>query len=258
MDLILVTFADITDRKKWTESILELNNQLQNANRDLERYGHSLSHDLRAPVRTILSFSKIILEEFDTGSYGSVKDYLNRIIHNAENMDKMIAGLSQLAGISRSSFKRYYVSLSDIAEKIIADLKMDNPEREIEVSVQKNMMDNVEPSMMLIALTNLLKNSWKFTRDRKHPKVNFGIRTINNKKTYFVEDNGIGFNMNYSNKLFGMFQRLHTDEKFEGTGTGLAIVKSIIEKHNGEVWAESEEGKGTTIYFTIGRLSTDF
>lgn len=254
MDLILVIFIDITDRKKWTESVLELNNQLQKVNCDLQRYGHSLSHDLRAPVNMILGFSKIILEELDSGSCESIRDYLNRIIHNADNMNKMIDGLSQLAGIASTSFSKYYVSLSDIADRVIADLKIEDPEREIEVNIERDMIDVVEPSMMLIALTNLLNNSWKFTCGRKPAKIRFGFKKTNDKKTYFIEDNGVGFNMSSAGKLFGMFQRLHSDQKFKGTGTGLAIVKSIIEKHNGEVWAESEEGKGTTIFFTIGSL----
>lgn len=251
LDLILITFLDITDRKKWTDSILELNNHLQTANCNLDRYGHSLSHDLRVPVSTILGFSKLALEELEAKSYESVKEYIRRVIHNVENMDQMIVGLSQMAGIAGASFKKYYVSISDIAYKIIADLRTDDPERDVQVSIQQNLMDTVEPSMMLVALNNLLKNAWKFTRNKKPAIIKFGTTKIENKMTYFIEDNGVGFNMSLAGKLFGMFQRFHPESEFEGTGTGLAIVKSIIEKHDGKIWAKSEEGKGTTIFFTL-------
>lgn len=132
-------------------------------------------------------------------------------------------------------------------------MKSSDPDREIEINIQQNMMDTVEPSLMLIALTNILTNSFKFTRNEKPAKINFGLKNLDGKKAYFIEDNGVGFDMKYVSKLFGMFQRLHSDKEYEGTGTGLAMVKTIIEKHGGEVWAYSEEGKGTTIYFTIGR-----
>lgn len=252
MDLILITLIDITDRKKWTDSILELNEQLKIANTNLERYGDSLAHDLRAPLRAILGFSKIVMEELGTESAIDIREYLQRILHNAENMDQMILGLSQIAGIARASINRHHVSLSDIANKVAIELRLENPDRAAEIYIQQNMFESVEPSMMLVALNNLLKNSWKFTRSREFTKINFGSKDHYKKKVYFINDNGVGFNMNNAGRLFGMFQRLHSTAKFEGTGTGLAIVRTIIEKHNGEVWAESEEGKGTTIYFTIG------
>ncbi|NLG18107.1 MAG: PAS domain S-box protein [Fibrobacter sp.] len=253
MNIILLAMQDITDRKRWTDSILELNESLRTANAELERYGHALAHDLRAPVRAIAGFTKIILEEYETISKENIKEHLERIVHNADNMESMIVGLSQLAGITRASLKRYYLCLTDIAERIIADLKSSDPDREIEINIQQNMMDTVEPSLMLIALTNILTNSFKFTRNEKPAKINFGLKNLDGKKAYFIEDNGVGFDMKYVSKLFGMFQRLHSDKEYEGTGTGLAMVKTIIEKHGGEVWAYSEEGKGTTIYFTIGR-----
>lgn len=252
LDLILMTFEDVTDRKRWTDSILELNNKLQTANNALERYDITLSHDLRAPLKTILGFSKIIMSDYSSGLSGEVKEYMDRVIYNAEVMDQMITALSQLAGLSRTPMNRIPVDLSDIAEKVISQLKISEPNRNVDVNIQTHLMENVDPSLFLVVLTNILRNSWKFTRDRDIARVSFGVKEHNGKKIFFIKDNGVGFDMKYSYMLFGMFQRIPSDKRFEGTGTGLAIVKSIIDMHNGEIWADSREGVGTTIYFTVG------
>ena len=252
LDLILMTFLDVTNRKKWTDSLVELNQKLHAANEDLERYGHTLSHDLRAPVGAIKMFTQILLSDHGSEFSREVREYLNRVAFNADIMDQMITGLSQLAGFSRSSLSRMYVSLSDIAEKIISQLKSSEPDRTSEIEIQKNMFETVDPSMFLVALTNLLNNSWKFTRDRSPAKISFRLQEDGGKRVYLVQDNGVGFDMKYAYKLFGMFQRLHSDMSFEGTGTGLTIVKKVIERHGGEVWINSKEGEGTTVFFTIG------
>lgn len=253
LDLILIAFVDVTDRKKWTDSILELNEKLKTSNEDLERLGHTLSHDLRAPVRVMAGFAKMILDDYGSELSDDLKEYISRVEHSAETMDKMISGLSQLAGLSRLPVNNISISLTDIADTIISQLKSNDPNRLVDVSIEQNMIEAVEPSMFLIVLTNLLRNSWKFTRGQSPAKITFGVKEKNGMKIYFVKDNGAGFDMKYAHKLFEMFQRLHSEKEFEGTGTGLAIVKSIINKHGGEIWADSAIGKGTTIFFTIGR-----
>lgn len=251
LDLILVTLTDITDRKKWTDSLIELNNKIKASNNELERYGHTLSHDLRAPLNVIISFSEIILSDYAPELPNDVKEYIGRITYNAQVMNQMISALSQLAGLTRYEIYRIPISLSDIANKIISQLKNNEPERIVDITIQSDMIANADPSMMLIALTNLLRNSWKFTRERSTTKIIFGQKSGNDHIIYFIKDNGIGFNMKYAYKLFKMFQKLHSDTIYEGTGTGLAIVKAVIEKHGGEIWIDSKEGEGTTVYFTL-------
>mgnify|MGYP001954243764 CR=1 FL=1 len=252
LDLILVTFVDITDRKKWTDSIVELNQRLQAANEDLERYGQTVSHDLRVPVRAIKSFTEILLSDHYSELSENAKEYFDRVVFNVDIMDQMITGLSQLAGLSRSALNRIRISLSDIGEKIISQLKMSDPDRAVEVEIQRDMYETVDPSMFMVALTNIFKNSWKFTRDRSPAKISFRLQEDGGKKVYLIKDNGVGFDMKYAYKLFGMFQRLHSGTTFEGTGTGLAVVKKVIERHGGKVWIDSKEGEGTTLFFTVG------
>ncbi len=252
LDLVLVTFLDITDRKKWTDSIVELNQKLRAVNEDLEQYGQTLSHDLRAPLRAIKGFTEILLSDYSSELSEESKEYFDRIAFNADIMDQMIVGLSQLAGLSRSALHRSYISLSDIVENVISQLKMSNPDRVVEVEIQRDLYENVDPTMFMVALTNIFRNSWKFTRDRTPAKISFRLQEDGGKRVYLVKDNGIGFDMKYAYKLFGMFQRLHSDKKFEGTGTGLAVVKKIIDRHGGEIWFDSKEGEGTTLFFTVG------
>lgn len=251
LDLILIVFQDVTDKKNWTDSILELNKKLEDSNRELERFGHALSHDLRGPVSAMLLLSELILKEYGSELSQNIKECISKLAQSAKTMNDMISGLSELAGLSHLSVKRAMVNLSEIAEKVIMQLRMGEPNRVVDVIIDHDMIENAEPSMLLIVLTNLLKNSWKFTRDRSPAKIVFGQKEVNGKKTYYVNDNGIGFDVKSAENLFNMFHRLPSGKTFEGTGTGLAIAKSIINKHGGEIWAESEEGKWTTIYFTI-------
>ncbi|MBL8028601.1 MAG: PAS domain-containing protein [Fibrobacteres bacterium] len=251
LDLILIVFQDVTDKKNWTNSILELNKKLEDSNMELERFGHALSHDLRGPLSAMVVLSELILNDYGSELSENMKESMIRLDQSAKTMNDMISGLSELAGLSHLSIIRTTVNLSEIADKVIMQLRMGQPNRSVDVIIQHDIIENVEPSMLLIVLTNLLKNSWKFTRDSSPAKIVFGVKEMNGRKTYFVNDNGIGFDVKSSKNLFNMFQRLPSGKTFEGTGTGLAIAKSIIKKHSGDIWAESEEGKWTTIYFTI-------
>jgi PAS domain S-box-containing protein len=250
-DMLLLDLIDVTDRKTWTDSILILNDELRASNYDLENLGHIISHDLRAPIRAIDGFTKIILSEHNADLKDEVKEWLNRIVYNAEVMEQMISGLMELSRISRSTISKIPFNLSDLVKKITDELKKEEPQRVIEFKIQQDIIEYVEPTLMLIAFLNIFRNAWKFTRDKVPAKIQFGFNYENGKRIFFVKDNGIGFNMKYIDRLFGMFQRLHTKSEYEGTGAGLAIAKRVIERHNGKIWAYGEEGKGATIYFTL-------
>jgi signal transduction histidine kinase len=164
LDLILVVFEDVTDKKNWSDFIIELNKNLEISNAELKTFGHSLTHDLRAPVGIIEGFTKMILNDYGFELSDEVKGYMSRVLNSAETMDQMISGLSQLSGLSRLFVNRSTVNLSVIAENVISQLRVSEPGRAVDVSIEQELFERVEPSMFLIALTNLLKNSWKFTR----------------------------------------------------------------------------------------------
>lgn len=253
MNVILIALTDITERKQWADTLVNLNKELRAANSELEKFGAMISHDLRAPIRSIRHFSEAVLSEYRAELGSDSEELLQRVVHNAEVMDSMITSLSQLTGLSRARIQRVPTNLSEIAEKVSALLQDAEPDRPVRVDIRKNLTDEVDPSMVTLALSNLLSNAWKFTRDRKPAEISFDVRDENGRRIYMVRDNGIGFEQKYAEKAFEMFQRLHPDgeNRYEGMGAGLAIVRSVVERHGGKVWAESEVNRGTTVFFTL-------
>jgi ligand-binding sensor domain-containing protein/signal transduction histidine kinase len=236
---------------KLESEVTERTRQLQVANNELEAFAYSVSHDLRAPLRSIDGFSQVLLEEYQEKIDGQGRDYLNRVRLASQRMAQLIDDMLTLSRISRSEMNIQQVDLSKIAHEIAGELCETQPEREVEFIIQEGIKVRGDGHLLRIVLENLMRNAWKFTSKHPSARIEFGLQLKNGIPVYFVRDDGAGFDMNYAQKLFGAFQRLHTATEFPGTGVGLATVQRVIHRHGGKVWAEGEVGKGATFYFTI-------
>jgi PAS domain S-box-containing protein len=231
--------------------VLERTRQLELANKELEAFSYSVSHDLRAPLRSIDGFSQVLLTTCRDRLDATGIDYLHRVCRASQRMGHLIDDLLHLSQVTRSPLRREPVDLSGIAEHVADDLRKTNPGRQVRFILQSGLSAQGDPGLLHIVLDNLLGNAFKYTGKKPDAEIAFGRREIDGRGVYFVRDNGDGFNMDYAHKLFGTFQRLHEADEFEGTGIGLATVQRIIHRHNGKVWAEGIEGQGATFYFTL-------
>ncbi len=265
--LTLVCVEDITERKKTELEVRSLNSELKKnvllleaANRELESFAYSVSHDLRAPLRSIDGFAYAILEEYADRLDNTGQGYLQRVRAAAAKMGQLIDALLNLSRLTCGEINRSAVDLSTLARSLADDLKNSDPRRNVRFDIADNMVAGGDPVMLHAALENLLRNAWKFTGKRDTACIEFGMsehetryaKSENGSGTvYFVRDNGAGFDMVHAKKLFTAFQRLHPMEDYPGIGIGLATVQRIIHRHGGEIWAEGEVGKGATFYFTL-------
>jgi signal transduction histidine kinase len=223
----------------------------QTANKELEAFSYSVSHDLRAPLRSIDGFSQAILEDYAGEIDERGKDYLRRVRSAARRMAQLIDDMLNLSRVTRNEMVLRKIDLSGMAKEIAEKLRGLQPERQVEFIIHPDIVVKGDEHLLRIALENLFDNAWKYTSKQPTARIEFGSRILDRKPAAFVKDDGAGFDMNYAQKLFGAFQRMHTAEEFPGTGIGLATVQRIINRHGGEIRAESEPGKGATFYFSI-------
>ncbi len=234
------------------EDIVEARtSELRAKNRELETFSYSIAHDLRAPLRTITSYSQILLEEAGPKLSPEEVEHLQRVVRSGLQLSKLIDDILDLARIGRSQMVATDVDLSQIAERIKIRYQQQHPERRIRWEIQPGVSIRADPQLLEAVMENLLENAWKYTSKREQALIAFGSFRQGDRIVYFVRDNGVGFDMKYVNKLFGVFQRLHGPTEFEGTGIGLATVHRIIQRHGGTVWAEAAVDDGATFFFTL-------
>ncbi len=235
------------------ETRAELVRELEHKNRELESFSYAVSHDLRAPLRRIDSFSRAILESQGRRLDDEGRKFLSRVREASQQMAQLIDDVLYLSRVTRSELRDQDVDLSEVAELVVSRLKEGQPNRRMEVKIRPGVVVTGDGQLLKIALENLLQNAWKFTGNQAEPRIEFGVTQTSGEPTYFIRDNGAGFEMTYAARLFGPFQRLHSQQDFPGNGIGLATVQRIIHRHGGKVWAEGLVGQGATFYFTLGR-----
>lgn len=243
--------TDITERKTWEKEMIDLNNRLNETNRELTEFSHSVSHDIRSPLHVIESFCGLLEEEYKEKLDENAINYLSVIKKSSIRIKVIINDLLTLSRISKTELKKENVNLGAIAEDILNSLHNRSPFRSASIEINKNLAASCDPGLIRIVLENVLSNAWKFTSKKPETKISFDSFLRDNNQVFYIKDNGAGFDMKYKDKLFKPFQRLHSTSQFKGTGVGLATVYRIIKKHGGEIWAESQPGKGSTFYFTL-------
>jgi PAS domain S-box-containing protein len=242
---------DITERKVWESSISDLNERLLVSNQELEGLGHMLSHDLRGPIQGIELLTGVFLENHAEKLDPKGKRMLETVFESAQRMSAMISGLLEISRIARSEIRREKIDLTALANAIVQEHRAAEPLRDADVLIQENLSAEGDADLLRIALDNLIRNAWKFTGKRPKARIEFGKTESPGKEIFFLRDNGAGFDMKYANKMFAVFQRLHSESEFKGTGVGLAMVQRIIRRHGGEIRAEGEIDKGATFYFSL-------
>ncbi|MCP3137076.1 sensor histidine kinase [Pyxidicoccus xibeiensis] len=233
--------------------VQELTAELQVVNEELEAFSYSVSHDLRAPLRAIEGFSRIVLEDYGPGLPldDQGREYLERISAGGKRMATLIEDLLKLSRVTRAGIRRLPVDLSEMAREVVDNLRRQEPDRAVTVSIAPAARTTGDPHLLRLVLENLLGNAWKFTGKKAAPRIELGVEEKDGERWFFVRDDGAGFDMAYADKLFAPFQRLHSDAEFQGTGIGLATVQRIIRRHGGSVRAEARAGHGATFWFTL-------
>ena len=259
--IILLAIEDITQRRvaekllqEASSLAVERTNQLEVANKELEAFSYSVSHDLRAPIRAIDGFTNKLFEEYNSVLDDEGKRLLKIVLRSTKNMGMLIDDLLTFSGLGRKKIESSRINMQGLVNEVLNDLNDLNNSNKPEVNIKELPEASGDKDLLRQVIINLLSNSIKFTKPGKNATIEVGSFTKDKQNVYYIKDNGVGFNMKYSDKLFEVFQRLHSTSEFEGTGVGLAIVQRIIQRHGGKVWAESEVDKGTTFYFTLTNI----
>jgi hypothetical protein len=239
--------------RELADARAELVRELEHKNQELESFSYAVSHDLRAPLRRIEAFSRAVLESQEQRLDPAGRRYFDRIQEASRQMSQLIDDVLHLSKVTRAELRQQEVDLSALAAATLERLRESEPERVVETRIRPGVMVAGDGQLLRIALANLLENAWKFTARAPSARIEFGVATVSGEPTYFVRDNGAGFDMTYVDRLFGPFQRLHLASEFPGSGIGLATVRRIIHRMGGRVWAEGLVGQGATFQFTLGR-----
>ena len=258
------TVDDISARKVSELTLRNLNQQLEarvrlrtaeleTSNRELEAFSYSVSHDLRAPLRAIDGFARILQEELEDGDHTQAPAHLARIRKATERMAQLIDALINLALLTRQSLQKETFDLSELAGQIVEELHAEQPDRDVSIEITQGLMVTADRALIYAMLDNLLRNAWKFTVQREHARIALKAERIGDRRVFCIADNGAGFDMNHANNLFRAFYRLHGGESFPGTGIGLATVQRIVHRHDGSIWAESRPDEGARFLFTLGQ-----
>jgi light-regulated signal transduction histidine kinase (bacteriophytochrome) len=261
-DEVVAILRDITERKLFELRARQLNEELEErvrqrtaelevANRELESFSYSVSHDLRAPLRAINGFSQALAEDYGHLLDDEAHNYLTRVRAASQRMGILIDDLLNLSRVTRHEIHPAVVDLSELAATIAAELHAADTSRRVSFVIAPGLSAEADPNLIHIVLENLLSNAWKYTSKHPAARIELGAVQQEGETIYFVKDDGAGFDMTYANKLFRAFQRLHSENEFAGTGVGLATVERIIHRHSGRVWAEGNIEAGATFYFTL-------
>jgi light-regulated signal transduction histidine kinase (bacteriophytochrome) len=258
------TCTDITERKQselqlrqLTAALQDRTRALETSNKELEAFAYSVSHDLRAPLRSIDGFSQILLEDYAGQFDDNGKDCLRRVRAGCQSMGQLIDAVLQLSRISRSQMQPEDVDLSLMALNEAAMLQHINPHRRVEFHVAAGLRAHGDRKLLQVALQNLVENAWKFTSKQPRARIEVGRTDRDGQRVFFVRDNGAGFDMAYAGKLFQPFQRLHSNEDYSGSGIGLATVQRVLQRVGGRIWAEGTPGQGATFYFCVNQGGRD-
>ncbi len=235
--------SDLEDR------IEERTSEMEMANKELEAFTYSVSHDLRAPLRSVIGYSMIVLEDYSNKLEDEAVQYLNIIISNAKRMGQLIDDLLAFSKIGKREVSKIPLNMEMITTEVLEEIK--DVSKQVDININEMLKTKGDKSMIKQVMTNLVSNALKYSMKEKEPKIEVGSYHLNGDNIYYVKDNGVGFDMQYYDKLFGVFERLHNHGDFEGTGVGLALVHRIITKHEGRVWAEAEVNNGATFYFSL-------
>ena len=260
--MVLLAIEDVTDKVQAWDALYKLNreledrvqdrtSELESANKELEAFCYSVSHDLRAPLRALDGFSDELLRCYADRLDETGRHYLKRVRAGTQRMGQLIDDLLQLSRLSRGEMNRELVDLTGLAHAIASELRQREPDRQVSIDIQPELTGHGDAGLLKVALENLLGNAWKFTGKRSAATIAFGRAEHQGLPAFFVRDDGAGFDMSHASKLFGAFQRMHSQREFPGSGIGLATVQRIIHRHGGQIWAESPPGMGATFYFTL-------
>jgi signal transduction histidine kinase len=244
--------VNLESREELERRVQDRTAQLEAINKELEAFCYSVSHDLRAPLRSVRGFSEVLLERYAEKLDAQGQEFLRRAVKSCHHMDSLIDDLLKLSRVTRAELQVQNIDLSNMAQTIVEDLRKTQPSRKTEVLIQPGLRTEGDERLLRVALDNLMGNAWKFTGKRSEARIEFG-KTQSPQKAFYIKDNGAGFDMRYQERLFGVFQRLHSLTEFPGTGVGLATVQRIINRHGGKAWAEGKVDEGATFYFTLPR-----
>ena len=242
--------------KRQNADLQRLAVELETANKELEAFSYSVSHDLRAPLRAVNGFTRILLEDYAPHLPLDAQRYLQRVHESSEHMSQLVDTLLAFSRLSRQPLNKRPVAPADLVRQVLENLRSEQQERRIEITVGVLPSCQADPALLEQVFVNLLSNALKFTSQREVAHIEIGCQPMNGEQVYFVKDNGVGFDMQYAHKLFGVFQRLHRAEEYEGVGAGLAIVQRIIHRHSGQIWVEAAVNHSATFFFTLGEEGT--